>query len=99
MKPDQTSPAKVFLRLHAEQRMFARGIKTADVEKVLGSGHTIEEYPLDTPYPSRLVLGWVRGRPLHVVAAENREDGETIVITAYEPDAAKWDAGFSRRRQ
>ena len=91
-------PARVVLRLHAQQRMFARGIKTPDVEAVLAGGETIEEYPADTPYPSRLVLGWVRGRPLHVVAAENREDGETIVITAYEPDPTQWDAEFKRRR-
>jgi len=85
MKPDQTSPAKVVLRLHAEHRMFARSIKTTDVEAVLSGGETIENYPSDTPYPSRLVLGWVRGRPLHVVAAENQKDGETIVITALNP--------------
>jgi len=62
--------------------MFARGISTADVETALASGQTIEEYPMDKPYPSRLVLGWIHGRPLHVVVAENRRDGETIVITA-----------------
>lgn len=98
MKPDQASPAKVVLRLHAEHRMFARSIKTADVEAVLAGGETIEDYASDTPYPSRLVLGWVRGRPLHVVAAENQKDGETIVITAYEPDPAQWNAGFKRRK-
>jgi hypothetical protein len=78
--------------------MFARGIRTPDVEFVLANGETIEEYPDDTPYPSRLILGWVRGRPLHVVAAENRAGGETIVITAYEPDPTQWNAEYSRRK-
>jgi len=54
---------------------------------------------MDKPYPSRLVLGWIHGRPLHVVVAENRRDGETIVITAYEPGTDKWEAGFNRRKR
>jgi len=99
MKPENRPSRRVVLRLHAEQRMFARGISTADVETALASGQTIEEYPMDKPYPSRLVLGWIRDRPLHIVVAENRKDGETIVITAYEPGTDKWDAGFSRRRR
>jgi len=46
----------------------------------------IEEYPDDTPYPSRLILGWNGTKPLHVVIADNNEDKETIIITAYEPN-------------
>ena len=46
-------------RVHALQRMFERSV----VESVIQSGATIESYPEDTPYPSRLVLGWDRDRP------------------------------------
>ena len=35
-------------------------------------------------------------RPLHVVAAENVESGETIVITAYEPDREEWEQDFKK---
>jgi hypothetical protein len=49
------------------------------------------------PYPSRLVLGWIGKRPLHIVIAENMESQETIVITVYEPDSDKWMPGFMRR--
>jgi len=45
-------------------------------------------YPDDTPYPSRLLLGWRGDKPLHVVAAYNAQDDEQIVITVYEPDSA-----------
>jgi hypothetical protein len=38
-------------------------------------------------------------RPLHVVAAYNDADGETIVITVYEPDPALWSDDFRRRLQ
>jgi hypothetical protein len=86
-------------RVHAIQRMFVRRISESDVREVLAGGETIETYPEDAPYPSRLVLGWRGTRPLHVVAAEHVEAGETIVITAYEPNPALWEPGFRRRRQ
>jgi hypothetical protein len=79
--------------------MVLRDISEVEVRAVLTAGEAIEEYPDDTPYPSRLVLGWVGSRPLHVVAADNPEDEDTIVITVYEPEPNQWEAGFRRRRQ
>jgi hypothetical protein len=64
---------------------------------VLENGEAIVEYPDDTPYASRLMLGWAGRRPLHVVAAYNAEDNETIVITVYEPDPAGWSPDFRRK--
>ena len=43
-------------------------------------------------------MGWLGHRPLHVVAADNAEANETIVITVYEPDPPRWEPGFRRRR-
>ena len=54
--------------------MFARNISVEDVAEVLREGDTIESYPDDKPYPSCLLLGQVRGRMLHVVAARDPED-------------------------
>lgn len=88
---------KLTFRVHALQRMFQKNI--SDVRTVLTAGGTIEDYPEDIPYPSRLMLGWSGKRPLHVVAAVNTRENETIVITAYEPDAARWEPGFKRRRR
>ena len=85
-------------RVHALQRMFEREIERSVVASVIQSGTTIESYPEDTPYPSRLVLGWDRDRPIHVVVADNLHDEEAIVITVYQPDAMRWDASFSRRQ-
>ena len=85
-------------RVHALQRMFERQIERSMVESVIQSGTTIESYPEDTPYPSRLVLGWDRDRPVHVVVADNLQDEETIVITVYQPDPMRWDSSFSRRQ-
>ena len=89
---------KVTYRVHAVRRMFERGISEAQVRQVLEGGEEITAYPDDKPYPSRLLLGWQGGRPLHVVAAYNTRDDEEIVITVYEPEAALWEDGFKRRR-
>jgi hypothetical protein len=91
-------PQLVF-RIHAVQRMVAREISEGDVREVLTSGEVIESYPDDTPYPSRLVLGWRGRRPIHVVVADNVNAGEAIVITVYEPDIDHWEIGFRRRRE
>ena len=53
----------------------------------------------DRPHPSRLILGWCRGRPLHIVVADDSRADETIVITVYEPDPELWEPGFRRRRR
>jgi hypothetical protein len=78
--------------------MFQRGITAQDVHLVLQGGETIEEYADDRPYPAKLVLGWSGSRPLHVVVAENIDDGETVVITVYEPDPEQWNADYRRKR-
>lgn len=93
------SVGPLIFRVHAIKRMFQRRISKDDVRLVLETGETIETYPHDTPYPSRLVLGWRNVRPLHVVAAENAESGELIVITAYEPNSEDWEQRYSRRKE
>lgn len=79
--------------------MVQRGITDVDVREVLASGEIIEDYPDDTPFPSRLVLGWQGSRAIHVVAAKDALAHETIVITVYEPDTDQWEPGFRRRRE
>jgi hypothetical protein len=90
---------RLVFRVHAIQRMFERGIAKEDIRHVLETGKTIEAYPEDQPYRSRLVLGWVGPRPIHVVVADNPLQQETIVITVYEPDPTRWETGFEGRRQ
>ena len=89
----------IIFRTHAIKRMFQRHINEKDVRSVLETGETIESYPDDTPYPSRLVLGWIGNRPLHVVVADNAADDQIIVITVYEPGQDKWVRDFKRRIQ
>ena len=88
---------KIIFRAHAIKWMFQRRVDLKDVRSVLETGEIIEVYLDDTPYPSRLILGWLESRPLHVVAADNIADNETIVITVYEPEQDKWSPNFKRR--
>lgn len=90
---------RIRFRVHAIRRMFERRIAEEDVSCVLSTGEVLEEYPDDEPYPSRLILGWCNRRPIHVVAADNKVDGETIVVTVYEPDAKVWESDFRRKRK
>ena len=54
---------------HALRQMLARSITVAEVRQVVTGGEAIIEYPDDQPYPSRLMLGFPQGRPVHVVVA------------------------------
>ncbi len=83
---------------HALRRMFERRIDRLSVSAVIRSGETILDYPDDRPYPSRLLLGWVDGGPLHVVVARDPGNGMCYVITVYIPDAVLWSDDFRTRR-
>lgn len=67
------------------QRMFERGISRDDALAVIARGETIAEYADDQPHPSRLLLGSVETKPLHVVVAFNEAAGLCIVVTVCEP--------------
>jgi hypothetical protein len=91
--------ARVLYRVHAVKQMFDRKISEREVTGIVSYGKVIEEYQNDSPYPSYLLFGAGNERPLHVVMAYNNEDNEVIVITAYEPDASKWESDFMRRKK
>lgn len=87
---------------HALQSMFARGIRTEDVEQALFAYEVVADYPEDKPYSSRLILAWVSLNqmklPLHVVVEQNSEDEACYVITAYIPSSELWHDDFKTRR-
>jgi len=66
--------------------------------EVIRLGEVIPEYLDDDPFPSRLLLGFVRNRPLHVVVALESSSKNCYVITAYDPNPHLWDEDFKRRR-
>lgn len=89
---------RLIFRDHVTRRMMQRGVRVADIRWVLEQGEVVEYYHDDVPHPSRLLLGWVRGRPLHVVAADHPTLPITYIITVYEPDPQRWGQDFKQRR-
>ncbi len=83
---------------HAVLRMGERGITRVEIEVILHSGLVIENYPTDTPFPSYLLLGWSGNRPIHIVAADNNQTQETILISVYEPIIQRWESNFTKRK-
>lgn len=86
-------------RLHALQQMAARGISRADVQGVFAHGVEVERaHRHGRPYPTRLLLGWSRDRPLHVLVAHAPE-GTHYVITVYEPSLEQWEPDYRTRKE
>lgn len=79
--------------------MFERGISEIDVRQVLEEQIVVEEYPEEIPFPGRLLLGRVNGRPIHVVACFDPQGPTIVVVTVYEPTPDRWVSGFTKRRQ
>ena len=88
---------RVVVSGHAIQRVFERGIGRDDVLAVIAQGETIAEYADDKPYPSRLLLGSVGAKPLHVVLASEAAS-LCIVVTVYEPTLEHWSGDFRTRK-
>ena len=89
----------IIFRIHAVQRMFERRIPVENVRQVLQFGEMIEDYSEDMTDPGGLLSAKSGQRPLHVVLAENTQEGELVVITVYEPDRAQWKPGFRNRKE
>ena len=83
---------------HVFKRMAERGFSPDNIRAVIEKGSVIQEYPDDKPYPSKLILGFIGKRPIHVVSAYSIEEDTEYVITVYEPDTNLWFEDFSRRR-
>ena len=90
---------KLVYRVHALQRMFERKIHPDEVTLVLHSGKVIAEYPEDRPLASYLITGRGLERTLHIVAADDFKNQETVIITVYLPDPSLWEDDYQRRRQ
>ena len=96
------------LRGHAIERSFEREIPSADIRHVLESGEVFDREPGAKPFPKYYVLGWVdsparqgsydRGRPIHVVAADDDEADITYVPGVYEPHPDLWTDDFREKQ-
>lgn len=84
---------------HALLRMGERDITVGDVRFVLQQGYIIEDYPDDPRGHSCLVLGIVRGAPVHVCVGIEHAPEVCDVIAVYEPTLEEWETDFRTRRR
>ena len=84
---------------HAIHQMFSRGLQKDDVLAVIQGGQVVIDYTDDKPYPSCLMLGFIKNLPIHVIFAVDLEQQIGIVITAYIPDSKLWAKDFKSRRK
>ena len=84
---------------HAAMRMIYRNIKREELEELLKGAEVVENYPLDFPFPSKLIFKMINNRPLHAVVAFSEPDKIGIIVTLYEPDLMHFEADFKTRRK
>lgn len=83
---------------HSSERCRQRGIKKCDIRNAVMTGEIIEQYPDDFPFPSCLIRGFSsKDSIIHVVMSD--EGTGSRIITAYFPDAEKWDDDFRIRKE
>ena len=82
---------------HAQRRCDTRNISIEEIKHVILAGEIVENYPRDKPYPSCLILGYVRKNiPLYVLCAIR----ELVhIITVHWLDPAKWLYPKTRREK
>ncbi len=78
--------------------MFERSISPEDVREITESGEIIHDYPDDNPYSSKLILGYIGNRPIHLVLGYNKAEQTCIAITVYEPSRDVWEDNFKEKR-
>lgn len=85
------------LTRHSQRRCDSRGISLEEIKEVINKGEIIEIYPKDSPYPSCLILGYVRkNEPLYILCAL----GNIVhIITVHWLDPTKWLDPKTRREK
>ncbi len=86
-------------RKHLLQKLAERSLTQSAVREVLLTGERIRDYTEDRPFPSALFLGYIEGKPLHVVASCDESDGRAYVITAYEPSLDIFESDHRTKRK
>jgi hypothetical protein len=86
---------------HGYDELAADGIFARDALSSVSEGIVVADYPDYAKGACVLVLQKDRrGEPMHVVwGIPKGASSPAVLITAYRPDADRWEPGFLRRRK
>lgn len=91
---------KILWSLHAMRKLRTENLRKTAVEKSLRNAVLVEDYQQHgRPLPDCLVLGFINGDPLHVVAAIDRDFDRIFIVTAYRPDPKRWEDDWKKRKR
>ncbi len=85
----------VVISSHADQEAADEAIDIAEIYDAILNDEILEHYADTGRGESCLVLGFVNGRPIHVVCGWRRED--VVIITVYIPKPPKFLDPWTRR--
>ena len=92
----QIAQASYEISVHAEKERYAEQISLDDIEQAILRGVILEDYADDPRGASCLILGYSRGRAIHVVCGWTSANILRI-ITVYLPKPPKWLDDRTRR--
>ena len=96
---EAVAEGRIQWRRHVLQKLAERGMQQQAIRDVLINGERIRDYEQDRPFPSALFLGYICGKPLHVVASCDETNRQAFVITAYEPSLDVFESDYRTRKK
>lgn len=95
------SAANVRVSDHGYDELATDGLTVRECVESIDSALVVEEYPVYPKGPCVLFLQTdARGMPIHVLwGIPKGAHSPAVLVTAYRPDAQRWEPDYRRRRR